>query len=67
MVPARTMRIALPSMDNRPLVTETDYDAALREIAEHFEHQPDPGTPEAERFAQLARLIREYEDKHWPI
>lgn len=54
-------------MEIRPIRTEADYDAALREIAEYFENEPAPGTPEADRFDVLAALIGAYEDRHWPI
>lgn len=54
-------------MDIRPLNTEADYDWALAEITRYFEHEPQPGTPEAARFDVLAALIGHYEDHHWPI
>ena len=55
-------------MENiRPIRTEADYDWALAEIAKYFENQPDPGSPDGERFEVLAELIEAYEAKHWPI
>lgn len=54
-------------MMNTTLHSEADYEAALREIAALFEKEPRPGTPEADQFDRLARLIAEYEEKHWPI
>ena len=51
----------------RPLKTEADYDAALAEITTYFEREPEPGTPEADRFDLLALIIADYEDRHWPI
>lgn len=54
-------------MDIRPLHSESDYDAALKEIEAYFEHEPEPGTPEADRFELLALVIADYEAKHWPI
>jgi HTH-type transcriptional regulator/antitoxin HigA len=54
-------------MDVRPIKTEEDLDWALAEIAQYFERQPEPGTPEADRFDVLAELIGAYEDRHWPI
>jgi HTH-type transcriptional regulator/antitoxin HigA len=54
-------------MDIRPLRTDADYDAALREIGKYFEDQPKPGTPEGDRFDLLALVIGDYEDKHYPI
>ncbi len=47
--------------------TEADYDAALQEIERYFEHEPEPGSPEAERFEALATLIGAYERSRWPI
>ena len=54
-------------MDIKPLKTETDYDRALQEIERYFEDEPEPGTPEADRFDMLALIIGDYESKHWPI
>ena len=54
-------------MDIRPIGSEADYDRALGEIAQYFEHEPEPGTPAAERFNMLASLIEAYEANKWPI
>lgn len=54
-------------MDIHPIRTEEDYEAALKEIEVFFEHEPDPGTPEADRFDILSALIGAYEQQHWPI
>ena len=54
-------------MDIHPIRTEADYDAALKEIEQYFENEPEPGSPEADRFDVLAVLIGAYEDRHWPI
>jgi len=51
----------------RPIRTEADYDAALREIDAYFECEPEPGTLEADRFDVLAALIGAYERDHWSI
>lgn len=51
----------------RPLRTEADYAWALDEIAACFEVEPEPGSPEAERFDILAGLIAAYEAGHWLI
>jgi HTH-type transcriptional regulator / antitoxin HigA len=53
--------------DLRPIRTEEDYDAALALIEPYFENEPEPGTPDADRFDILAALIAAYEDKHWRI
>ena len=54
-------------MDIRPVHSEAEYDAALDDIGRYFEHEPEPGTPEADRFELLALVIADYEARHWPI
>lgn len=54
-------------MDMRAIRTEADYDWALAEIEPYFERQPEPGSPEADRFDVLAALVKVYEDQHHPI
>ena len=54
-------------MHIRPIKTEADYDWALREIEPYFAREPEPGSPDADRFDVLAALIEGYEAKHWPI
>lgn len=53
--------------DIRALKSEADYDWALAEIERYFDREPEPGTPEAERFEVLADLIEAYEARHWAI
>lgn len=54
-------------MDMRAIRTEADYDWALTEIEPYFERQPEPGSPDADRFDVLAALVKVYEDQHHPI
>lgn len=54
-------------MDIRPLRSEADYGAAIKEIERYFEKEPEPGTAEADQFDLLAMVIADYEAKHWPI
>jgi HTH-type transcriptional regulator/antitoxin HigA len=54
-------------MDLRPLRTEADYEVALKEVEPFFDHEPAPGTPEADRFEVLVMLIEAFENKHYPI
>ena len=54
-------------MDIRPILTDADLDWALEEIEQYYDHEPERGTPEADRFQVLATLIEAYEDKHHPI
>ena len=53
--------------DIRPIRTQADLDWALAEIAPYFDNQPEPGTPQGDRFDVLADLIEVYENKHFPI
>ncbi|MES2538807.1 MAG: transcriptional regulator [Pseudomonadota bacterium] len=54
-------------MDLKPLRTADDYDAALKAVSPFFDHEPDEGTPDADRFEILVMLIEAYEHKHYPI
>lgn len=54
-------------MDVRPIRTEDDYRWALAEISGYFDDQPEPGSPDGDRFDVLATLIVAYEDEHYPI
>ncbi len=44
-------------MNIRSIKTEMDYEWALQEIEPYFAREPEPGSPEAERFDVLATLI----------
>jgi HTH-type transcriptional regulator / antitoxin HigA len=55
------------NMEIRPIHTEADYQAALREIAPYFENEPEPGTPEGDRFEVMLTLIAAYEASHFPV
>ena len=37
----------------RPIHSEADYDAALKEIERYFENEPEPGTPEARLYSDF--------------
>ncbi len=52
-------------MDIRPLRTEDDYEAALKEI-ENLWGVP-YGSPEGDRMEVLVTLVEAYEEKHYPI
>jgi HTH-type transcriptional regulator/antitoxin HigA len=54
-------------MEVRPLRSEADYDTALKAIEAFFETEPQPDSPEADRFDLLALVIADYERKHWAI
>ena len=52
-------------MEIKPIRTEADYEAALKEVEKLMESQP--GTPEGDRMEVLVTLIEAYEVKHFPI
>lgn len=54
-------------MEIRPIHTDADYKAALREVSAYFDNEPEPGTPAGDRFEVLLTLVEAYEAKHYPI
>lgn len=54
-------------MEIRPIRTDADYQNALREVSAYFDNEPEPGTPEGDRFEVLLTLVEAYEAKHFPI
>ena len=52
-------------MEIKPIRSEADYQAALKEIENLMESQP--GTPEGDRMEVLVTLVEAYEAKHFPI
>jgi len=56
-------------MDIRPIHTEADYQAALKEISTLMDPDPDldPGTSAGDRLDILATLVQAYEAKQVPI
>ncbi|CAH2031886.1 helix-turn-helix domain-containing protein [Trichlorobacter ammonificans] len=52
-------------MDIRPIKTDEDYRAALAEIEQLFDAQPD--TPEGDRLDVLATLVEAYEQRLFAI
>jgi len=54
-------------MEIRPIHTEADYKAALREISTLMEANQDHGTPDGDRLDVLAILVQAYEAEHYPI
>jgi antitoxin component HigA of HigAB toxin-antitoxin module len=52
-------------MDIKPIRTEADYQAALREVESLM--TADFGTPEGDRLDVLATLVEAYEAKHFPM
>ena len=52
-------------MDIRPIKTEADYQATLKEIEGLMSAEAD--TPEGDRLDVLVTLIEDYERRHYPI
>ena len=52
-------------MDIKPIKTDADYRAALKEIESLMMAGPD--TPEGEKLDVMVTLIEAYEVKHFPI
>ena len=52
-------------MDIKPIKTEKEYEAALKEIERLF--HADPGTPDADRLEVIGTLVEAYEDEHYAI
>lgn len=53
----------------RPIRTEDDYRAALRDVEQVFDlpEEPDPGSELGANFEAMITLIEAYERKHHPI
>lgn len=54
-------------MNIRPIHTEADYKAVLREVSAYFDNEPEPGTEEGDRFDILLTLVEAYEAKQFPV
>jgi HTH-type transcriptional regulator/antitoxin HigA len=54
-------------MNIRPIHTEADYKAVLREVSAYFDNEPEPGTEDGDRFDVLLTLVEAYEAKQFPV
>ena len=52
-------------MDIKPIKTDADYRAALKEIETLM--MADPDTPKGEKLDVLVTLVEAYEQKHYPL
>ena len=52
-------------MDIKPIKTENEYEAALKEIERLF--NAEPGTPDGDRLEVFVTLVEAYEEEHYPI
>lgn len=54
-------------MEIRPIHTEQDHRAALKELSAYFDNEPEPGTPAGDRFEVLLTLVEAYETRNFPV
>ena len=54
-------------MEIRPIRTDDDYRATLKEVSALVELDPEIGTAEGDRLDVLTTLLQAYENKHFPI
>jgi HTH-type transcriptional regulator/antitoxin HigA len=54
-------------MDIKPIRTEADYKATLKDVAALLESDPELGTPEGDRLDVLVTLIQAFEARHYSI
>lgn len=54
-------------MNIHPIRNDADYRNALREVSAYFDHEPEPGSAEGDRFEILVTLVEAYEARHFPI
>ena len=54
-------------MNIHPIRTAKDHKAALRELSAYFDHEPEPGSEDGDRFEILVTLVEAYENRHFPI
>ncbi|WP_426234337.1 helix-turn-helix domain-containing protein [Pseudomonas sp. TWP3-2] len=54
-------------MNIRPIHSEEDYRAALKDVSALFENEPEPGTAEGDYFDIMITLIEAYETKQFPL
>ena len=54
-------------MDIKPIRTEADFKASLKEISALMESDPEPGTADGDRLDILATLVEAYENRHFPM
>lgn len=48
-------------MDVRPIRTEEDYKAAMRQLSAYFDNEPEPGSKAGDNFEVLLTLVQVYE------
>ena len=51
----------------RPIRTDDDYRAALKQVEPYFDNEPEPDSEAGAHFEALITLIVAYEAKHYPM
>ncbi|PXX54129.1 HTH-type transcriptional regulator / antitoxin HigA [Pseudomonas sp. LAMO17WK12:I10] len=54
-------------MQIRPIHTDQDYRAALKQVSVLFDNEPESGTEQGDYFDVMITLIEAYEAKHFPV
>lgn len=54
-------------MDIKPIHTEADYKATLKEISALMESDPESGSADGDRLDILSTLVEAYENRHFPM
>ncbi len=54
-------------MDVKPIRTEDDYKAAMRQVSAYFDDEPEPGSVAGDHFEVLIALVHAYEAAHYPV
>ncbi len=49
------------------LLNESEYQAALANISQFIDNEPDPQSEDGQRFERLLMLVQAYEESHYPI
>lgn len=54
-------------MNIKPIRTDDDYKATLKEVSALMDGDPEMGTPDGDRLDVLATLVQAYEARHFPM
>lgn len=54
-------------MNIQPIRTDADYRATLAQLSVYFNHEPEPGSDDGDRFEVLLALVQAWEATHFPI
>ncbi|WP_025806291.1 helix-turn-helix domain-containing protein [Pseudomonas chlororaphis] len=54
-------------MQIRPIHTDQDYRAALKQVSVLFDNEPEPGTAQGDYFDVMITLIEAFEAKQFPV